>query len=144
MKKISHIATVIVLFISVYSFGQNLQDQNSNLIETYFQLQTTTNAALPNEALVPQNFSSDVTIVQTGNYNNFYISTNGKSKQKVSQIGDRNNYEYYTYYNSNPSEVNSLQLGDNNDIQIFGQNELAKNINIIQNTNNKTLIIKNY
>jgi len=143
MKTTGHIITVLILFISVYSFSQNLQDQNSGLIESYFQLQTTT-VELPSEVLLQQNFNSDVTVTQTGNYNTSYILTNGKSKQAVSQIGDRNNYEYYTYYNSNPSEVNSLQLGDNNDIQIFGQNELAKSINIIQNTNNKTLIIKNY
>ncbi len=143
MKKIVHIVFVLILFISVNSFSQNLQDQNSNLIESYFQLQTITTEA--RAEIAPQlNLGSDVTIVQNGNYNNSYIVTNAKSKQSVNQIGDRNNYEYYTYYNSSPSEVNTLQLGNNNDIQIFGQNELTKNISIIQQTNNKTLIIKNY
>ena len=143
MKKIFHIVFVLVLFISLNSFSQNLQDQNSNLIESYFQLQSITTEA-PAETLLQQNLGSDVIVVQTGNYNNSYILTSAKSKQSVNQIGDHNNYEYYTYYNSSPSEVNTLQLGDNNDIQIFGQNELTKNINIIQQTNNKTLIIKNY
>lgn len=143
MKNIIQILSVLIVFVSVNSYSQNLQDQNSSLIESYFQLQSTT-LDLPGEALIPHNFSSDVTVVQTGNYNSSYIITNGKSKQSINQIGDKNNYEYYTYYNSSPSEVNSYQLGDNNDIQIFGQNELTKNINILQNTNNKTLIIKNY
>ena len=143
MKNVIQILSVLIVFVSINSFSQNLLDQNSNLIESYFQLQSITTEA-PGETLLQQNFSSDVTVVQTGNYNNSYILTNTSSKQSVSQIGNRNNYEYYTYYNSNPSEVNTLQLGDNNDIQIFGQNELTKNINIIQQANNKTLIIKNY
>ena len=143
MKNVIQIVSVLIVFISINSFGQNLTDQNSNLIESYFQLQTITTEA--RAEIAPQlNLGSDVTIVQNGNYNNSYIVTNAKSKQSVNQIGDRNNYEYYTYYNSSPSEVNTLQLGNNNDIQIFGQNELTKNISIIQQTNNKTLIIKNY
>lgn len=143
MKNVIQMLSVLIVFVSINSFSQNLSDQNSNLIESYFQLQTITTEA-PAETLLQQNFDSDVSVVQTGNYNNSYIVTNTSSKQSLTQIGDRNNYEYYTYYNSSPSEVNTLQLGDNNDIQIFGQNELTKNINIIQQTNNKTLIIKNY
>lgn len=143
MKNVFRILSVLIVFISINSFAQNLSDENSNLIESYFQLQTITTEA-PAQATLHQNLGSDVTVVQTGNYNTSYILTNSNSKQTVNQIGNRNNYEYYTYYNSNPSEVNTYQLGNNNDIQIFGQNELSKNINIFQNTNNKTLIIKNY
>jgi len=143
MNKTAHIVYILIVFMSINSFSQSLLDQNSNLIDNYFQLQTsTTDTAQITQA--QQNAGSDVHIIQTGNYNSSYIISNAKNTQVVNQVGDHNNYEYYTYYNSNPSEVNTLQYGDNNDVQIFGQNELAKNMNIIQKTNNQTLIIKNY
>ncbi len=143
MKKLIHIVLFFSLFFCFEMYSQNLIDENSNLIDSYFQLQTTTTNTPQTTQIQPKS-GSDVHLIQTGNYNSAYIISNTKNKQVVKQIGDHNNYEYYTYYNSNPTEVNSLQYGDNNDIQIFGQNELAKNISIIQKTNNKTLIIKNY
>jgi hypothetical protein len=133
------------MFFCFDAYSQTLTDKNSELITNYFQIQTNTPVSYSTASKVYQKtLESDVVIEQTGNYNNSYIISNSNNKQEVKQIGDNNNYEYYTYYNSNPSEVNSLQYGDNNSIQIFGQNELAKNISIIQKTNNKTLIIKNY
>lgn len=143
MKKYIHIILVITIFFCFETYSQSLNDENSNLIDNYFQLKSITTDT-PQITQTQQNTGSDVHIIQTGNYNSSYIISNVTNTQVVNQVGDHNNYEYYTYYNSNPSEVNTLQYGDNNDVQIFGQNELAKNINIIQKTNNQTLIIKNY
>ena len=145
MRNLTYIVLFFIIFICFDTYSQNLTDENSELITTYFQIKTNSPANNSTTSKVYQKtLGSDVIIEQIGNYNDSYIISNSKNKQVVKQIGDNNNYEYYTYYNSNPTEVNTLQYGDNNDIQIFGQNELAKNISIIQKTNNKTLIIKNY
>ncbi len=137
---------IILAFMTVASyqgFSQNLNDNNSEIILAYFNLSTsienTDNSLSPNAQS-----GSEVVLSQTGNYNYAYINSGKNNKQKINQLGNRNNYEYYSYYNSNPTLVNTLQLGENNDIQIFGQNELTKNLNIIQNTNDKMIIIKNY
>ncbi len=145
MRNLTHIVLFFIMFFCFNAYSQSLTDENSKLITTYFQVQTNTPVNHSTTGKVYQkSIGSDVTIEQTGNYNDSYLISNSKNKQVIKQIGDSNNYEYYTYYNSNPTEVNTLQYGDNNDIQIFGQNELAKNISIVQKTNNKTLIIKNY
>lgn len=166
MKNLSKIVSIFLLFLSVNFFGQNLLDQNSSLISNYFNSnQTSVQETENSSATTLATLQSDVRLIQNGNYNqsyihtgsnteqvvnqngdnnNSYIVTGDSNKQAVNQKGDYNNYEYYSYYNSNPTTVNTVQNGSNNDIQIFGQNELAKNINIIQNTNDKTLIIKNY
>lgn len=144
MKNISLLLGVLCLFVFIDSAGQNLTDTNSSAIENYFKLAINTEQATQTTTPQNKNFDSYVVVSQIGNYNTSYILTNKKNNQNISQHGDDNNYEYISYYNSNASEVNVLQNGDNNDVQIYGQNELAKSISIIQNTNDKALIIKNY
>jgi len=144
MKNIFKILSIFLFMISCNSFSQNLLDQNSSVIDNYFKTQLNTHKVQNNTTGIEMNYKSDIRINQKGNYNNTYILASKNKKQSVEQKGDQNNYEFYSFYNSNPSQVNTIQNGNNNDIQIFGQNELTKNISIIQNTNNKTLIIKNY
>ena len=146
MKKNSYILLVLLaISVSITATGQSLFDQNSDIINQYFQ---TGNTVLSNPTATTQKknpgIEPQIIITQTGNYNYSYIESNSNKKQDVNQQGDYNNYEYYSYYDSNTSQVNTLQNGNNNDVQIYGQNELAKEMTIIQNTNNQTLIIKNY
>lgn len=144
MKKYLIIVFVVVIG-SFQGISQNLLDDNSTLIEQYFNTALFTTVETSNiTPELPIQTASDVQVTQVGNYNYSYIISGKNNKQNINQIGDSNNYEYYSYYNSNPAEVNTLQLGTNNNIQIFGQNELTKNLNIIQNTNDKMIIIKNY
>lgn len=144
MKKYLSIVFVVVICY-FQGISQNLLDNNSTLIEQYFNSALSTPVEISNVVPeLPIQTASDVQVTQVGNYNYSYIISGKNNKQNINQIGDSNNYEYYSYYNSNPSQVNTLQLGTNNDIQIFGQNELTKNLNIIQNTNDKMIIIKNY
>ena len=146
MKNKYIIVGVVLILFSINVIGQNLTDNNSTLIENYFN--NSSQQVVPlnpkGKGIANYKINTDITITQKGNYNRSSILSHSKNKQTLSQIGDRNNYEYFSYYNSNPSTVNTLQQGDNNSVQMFGQNELAKNISIIQNTDNKTLIIKNY
>lgn len=140
----------VILLLSFFTFfggtlwGQNLTDNNTSLIASYFQNQSgeQTNVGVLNASNTTTN--ADIVVTQKGNFNESYITSGREQKQEVNQQGDYNNYEFYSYYNSNPSQVNTVQLGNNNSVQVFGQNELTKNLSIIQNTNNKTLIIKNY
>jgi hypothetical protein len=143
MRNIYLILSFSLVFFSINTIGQNLIDNNTGIINNYFNYKETKQENVVTKTQNIQ-YRSEVHIVQSGNYNNSYILSHTKNKQSVNQKGDNNNYEYYSYYNSNPSQVNMIQTGNNNDVQIFGQTELAKNISIIQNTNNKTLIIKNY
>jgi hypothetical protein len=139
-----------IFFFSIFFgigtvYSQSLSDDNTSMINNYFQNQKNGSILnVPTTSEVKQIVDADVIITQNGNYNTSYIVCSSNEKQEINQQGNYNNYEYYTYYSTNPSQVNTLQYGDNNSVQIFGQNELAKNMTIIQNTNNQTLVIKNY
>lgn len=88
--------------------------------------------------------SNLVILNQIGNSNEIDIKQNGADSQKVNQFGNNNYYNFINYYNSSPSNFNIIQQGNANSLQIYGENSLIKNIGIVQNTNFKTLIIKNY
>ena len=143
MKIITKISFGLLLFASFTMHSQNLFDQNTELIQSYFSQKNSisTDKSPSNTGMLSK---PDVYIEQTGDYNETYINSHAEKKQHITQTGNNNTFEFYSYYDSNPTTINSLQYGDNNNIQVFGQNELSKNINIIQKTNDKTLIIKNY
>ncbi len=142
----------ILLFTSVLFFcslvqAQDLTDSNSNLINGYFNnVDISSEVTFPN--VVSPYLQDDLItteIYQNGDYNISNIqSNNTEQSNKVIQNGDYNTYEMSTYYNSNPSDVSVIQNGDFNSLQIFGQNSLSESIKIIQNTNNQTLVIKNF
>lgn len=146
MYRSIRILIAFLMLVSFQAYSQSLYDGTSSLIDNYFQMNNDSGETtiISNNTTQQPTDGSIVIITQEGNYNNSYIISQSNNKQSIIQVGDNNSYEYYTYYNSMLSEINALQYGDNNDIQIFGQNELVKNISIIQKTNNQTLIIKNY
>ncbi|PID67659.1 MAG: hypothetical protein CR968_05520 [Flavobacteriia bacterium] len=144
----------ILLFISVLFFcslvqAQDLTDSNSNAINGYFNNVdlSSSEVTVPNTVLSPyqQDYLVTTEIYQNGNYNISSIkSNNAEQSNKVIQNGDYNTYEMSAYYNSNPSDVSVIQNGDFNSLQVFGQNSLSESIKIIQNTNNQSLVIKNF
>ena len=143
MKNIFYILTFSLLFSSTV-FAQNMIDSNTNLIENYFvQQQHFDLTRFSNENIQTDNVI-DVVINQLGDNNNAVISANQDNKQFLTQQGDYNNFEYYTYFNNIESTITTIQSGNNNDIQIYGQNNISKNMTINQHTNNQTIIVLNY
>ncbi len=143
MKKMIYIVVLIFIFSSTELFSQTLQDQNSEIISNYF-LSDTQLTLVPRQNSTVQRSEADVMVYQEGNYNEVYIQVNSDSKIAVNQIGNNNDFELFTYYNSSQSDVISTQRGDDNSIQMFGLNELSSKMEINQTTNNQTMIVINY
>ncbi len=144
MKKTNFILPLLFL-IGFITSAQNIVDDNTTLIKNYFQQQE--NNFTPNKSTtseIENTINSNISVNQIGNYNHANIITSGEKKQALTQVGNQNNYEYNTYFNDVKSTTKITQTGDNNDIQIYGQNNLTKNMEINQKANNQTIIIKNY
>jgi len=143
MKKTIYILVFTILSLSTVK-AQNIIDTNTGLIENYFiQQQQFDLTQFSNKAIQTENLS-DIIINQLGDSNNAIISVNQENKQLLTQQGNNNNFEYYTYYNNIESTITTTQNGDYNDIQIYGQNNLSKNMIINQQASNQTIIVLNY
>lgn len=135
MKKLAFISFVLFL-TSISVFSQNIITNNTEAIQNYFyQTQSTK---------VENNLDSDTNIYQIGENNNINIDTSEDNIQLVRQVGDANNYQYYTYYNSSKANLVINQFGDENDIQIYGHNSIVEKLKITQTTNNQNVLIYNY
>lgn len=135
MKKLAFISFVLFL-TSISVFSQNIITNNTETIQNYFyQTQSTK---------VENNLDSDTNIYQIGENNNIDIDTSEDNIQLVRQVGDANNYQYYTYYNSSKANLVINQFGDENDIQIYGHNSIVEKLKITQTTNNQNILIYNY
>jgi len=143
--------TVFILFILSFSFfygnAQELTDENTHIISQYFQLNKESslfenNAKTTKNRLQSQN--NFVSLNQVGNNNKIDIKQKGGDSQTVNQLGNNNYYNFINYYNNTPSNFNIVQQGNANNLQIYGENSIINNISIVQKSNFKTLIIKNY
>lgn len=137
---------VLFLFAFITIEAQQIANENTYLINQYFQLN---NDALLLENRVSSNYNmqtqDNFTILsQIGNSNQIDIKSNQNDAQAVSQFGNNNDYQFINYYNNSVSNFNIVQQGDSNSLQIYGENSLIKNMSIVQNANFETLIIKNY
>ena len=150
MKKNQYILFLPLLFLSLLSFNssaQELTNENTYLINQYFQLNKEAASVVQDvnkQALNNTNQNTIVSLNQIGNENEIEIKSNADNSQQVTQQGNQNQYSFISYYNSNPSNFNILQQGTSNSLQIYGQNSIIENITIIQKSNAKTLIINNY
>ena len=143
MKNIFYILALTILCSSTL-LAQNMVDSNTDLIANYFvQQQHFDLTNFTNENLQTEE-SSNVVINQIGNNNNAFVLANQENTQILTQQGDANNFEYYTYYNNIESVITTSQTGNNNDIQIFGQNTISKNLTINQHAENQTIWVFNY
>jgi len=139
----------ILLLFSLISFlslnAQQTTEENNYLTNQFLQLNST-EVLLANKVLTITNENQYglVNLNQIGNNNQIYIRQVGNDAQNISQIGNSNNYQFINYYNNSPSNLNVLQLGNSNSLQVYGENNLIKNMSVVQKTNFKTIIIHNY
>jgi len=136
------------LSLTVFSGNaQGITDENTYIINQYFQLNKESslfennNTPTTNNKQAQSNF---VSLNQVGNNNQIDIKQKGGDSQTVNQLGNKNYYNFINYYNNTPSNFNILQQGNANNLQIYGENSIINNISIVQKSNFKTLIIKNY
>jgi len=146
MKVKNQVLIIVCLFIGIIAYSQKISNQNAFIYTELTQLNTTPNYLITNNSnLYTKNLNeSIIKLNQIGDYNIIDLKTNLNDSQTVSQLGNKNNYTFINYFNSNPSNMNILQQGNDNFLQVYGQNSLMSKISIIQKTNAKTLIIKNY
>ena len=128
--------------MTIYEMNAQVEDQNTLLINTYFNLSSTN--FIDNYGYSESNFLQSAAILQFGNNNNIDISSSGKSQQEVNQIGNNNNFQFIDFYNSSDMSLDVLQDGNNSSIQVYGMNSLMKDMLIKQSAGNQTLIITNY
>ena len=150
MKNCNYIIiTIIFLVFNLISYAGYAQQTNKDtyIINQYFQLNREATLNLENKELTSLNNiqvkGNYANLKQLGNYNTIDITQNHKNSQTVSQLGNKNYYSHINYYNSSSSNLNIIQQGNSNFLQIYGENSIIKNINIVQKSNFKTLIIKN-
>jgi len=140
---------LLVLFNLTFfnGYAQQNSDENTYIINQYFQLNKETslfgniNTTTTNNILAESNL---LVFNQIGNNNEIDIKQQGSDLQRVNQLGNNNYYNFISYYNNLPSSFNIIQQGNTNNLQIYGENSIIKNMSILQKTDFKTLIIKNY
>ncbi|WP_372792485.1 hypothetical protein [Lutibacter sp.] len=148
--KTSYFMFILLLLFNLTSFNSNAQqtDENTYIINQYFQLNNESalleNKRTPTTNNNKQEQSNFITLNQIGNNNEIDIKQNVADSQTVSQLGNNNYYNFINYYNNTPSNFNIIQQGNANNLQIYGENSIINNISIIQKSDFKTLIIKNY
>lgn len=119
-------------------------DSNTHIINQYFQLNKESASVVNSYIRGVQPQINEVTLNQVGNNNKIEVKSVGNDSQGVNQVGNNNYYQFINYYNNTPSNFNILQQGNSNSLQIYGENSIINNIGIVQKSNFKTLIIKNY
>ena len=143
MKKKFVLTISILIFGINFLFSQEEKDLYKHLYENNFFIPE--NNHLQN---ISNNFSNGtgnfVSLDQIGNYNNIDIVKKFNASQKIAQIGDRNSYNFISFYSREALNLNVLQQGNSNALHIYGENSIIKNLSIVQKSNFKTIIIKNY
>jgi len=149
MKNIDNIVFAFVMLFGVLFSNIIAQtaDENTYIINQYFQSNKEASLVLGSKGLDPsilQSKNNSLLLNQVGNNNQIDIRSSVNDTQTVGQIGNKNDYQFINYYNNEVSNFNILQQGNSNSVQIYGENSIVKNLGIVQKTNFKTVIIKNY
>ncbi|TXD45978.1 hypothetical protein [Polaribacter sp. IC073] len=111
--------------------SQNNLIPNNNYLTTIAQLNISSGA-------------NEVVLNQYGLNNVAEIYQSKQTAQSVVQIGIENYYGFVDYENSSPVNFNVLQQGNANSLQIYGTNSLINGMEIIQKSNFKNIVIRNY
>ncbi len=139
---LKYLTFLICLIVISYSNAQQLQDDNSDLINAYFNQNQNTNQ---NQKVAQRSsLFSKTTLFQIGDYNHININSSVKDNLEVTQKGNENFYEFISYYGAKDSNMQVFQTGNNNGIYIYGENNLTKNLIINQKTDNQHIYITNY
>lgn len=132
MKKI--LTTFLMFFATLICYAQeiNFQDINSNNIMR--MLQSSQEIKISN---------SEVTNLQSGNENKIYIFDNSAKKLEISQQG---NYNTTQYVNPGSKQTNMelKTIGNNNYIDIAGNNSNSDGLKIQIRGNDKMIFVRNY
>ncbi len=150
MKKYSYITVIFYIVISFCcskSFAQEITSNERNYILNQIQLNNNPSLILENKTYSEAELSaqsSSIKLNQIGNYNEIDIKADVTDSQLVNQFGNQNNYTFINYYNNTPSKFDITQQGNGNFLQIYGENSIIKNLKIVQKSNAKTIIIRNY
>lgn len=126
-------------------FKTYIVNQHNKVLETPYLIAESekSNHSVINET--EEGSSKNIIIVkQIGNNNNVGIVKNEIDSQNIEQIGNNNYYNYINYYNNTPLNLNVLQQGDSNSLQVYGRNSIIDKMSIVQKSNFKTVIVKNY
>ena len=150
MKKYSYITVIFYIVISFYcskGFAQEITSNERNYILNQIQLNNNPSLILENKTYSEAELSaqsSSIKLNQIGNYNQIDIKADVTDSQLVNQFGNQNNYTFINFYNNTPSKFDITQQGNGNFLQIYGENSIIKNLKIVQKSNAKTIIIRNY
>lgn len=108
-----------------------LFNSNNNYLVDVVQIQTA-------------NSTNSVVLNQRGLYNVADISQTNLTNQAVTQLGNKNYYSFNNYNNTSPVNLSVLQQGNANSLQIYGTNSFMDGLKIVQKSNFKNIVIKNY
>lgn len=145
-----------ILFIMLVTFNLTIMSQQKT--STYFvsvsQIGNDVSFVILEKNINSLNNSQDftysaanqnyLTINQVGINNVAELKSGVRDVQLVGQKGKNNYYSFIDYYNASPTKMNILQQGNANSLQVYGTNSLMENVKIIQKSNYKTIIVRNY
>ncbi len=94
---------------------------------------------------VVQSHTADLTYTQQGDNNHIDIIAKGEDiRHNIAQYGDQNSFESYNYNSSAQQTLELIQQGNQQEVSIFGENSMSKDMKITLEGNDKTLIIRNF
>jgi hypothetical protein len=138
--------SLIAAFLFVFAFMTAVAqetDENTFIINQYFQ-NNQNNYSLMNRPAVSNNAETYVNLIQTGYNNNIRLNSLNEDTQTVHQVGNKNDYENFVYFNKEKTNKTINQEGNMNSLLIFGENSMMKNLIINQKADFQSIVIKNF
>ena len=138
--------SLIAAFLFVFAFMTAVAqetDENTYIINQYFQ-NNQNNYSLMNRTAVSNNAETYVNLIQTGYNNNIRLNSLNEDTQTVHQVGNKNDYENFVYFNKEKTNKTINQEGNMNSLLIFGENSMMKNLIINQKADFQSIVIKNF
>lgn len=123
---------LLVFFIlSISGIYAQSETDDLTLIMHYFDSFKKLNNSSPSEQ-----------VTQLGMENTIYI-TSESSNHQLNQLGTNNTIEFISFYGRDDLSLEVNQFGQENYIQILGENELIKSMKITQKGSHRILKIRN-
>lgn len=126
--------SVLTLFIMLPIHAQEIDwdKVNSNTIFNLIARQQTDQSS----------YGSD--IIQIGDYNNAELSLNTRTNIIVRQLGDFNTLYFINSFTDKETKAAITAQGNNNIIDVTGNNSISDGIQINVKGDNKTVFMRNY
>lgn len=141
---------MIILGIFLFSFkGIGQETQKKDKEELFIQQ---INLELLNKSynssrkidINQQTDNHQLVVTQLGDGNLLSVKSGINDFQKIRQQGNSNYYNFIDYYNSRQSNIDVLQLGKANSLHVYGTNSFTDKIKIIQKSDYKSVIVRNF